>query len=286
MSDAQCVELLRWALPRLGLRFEGFRRVRRRVCRRIARRISALGLADAAAYRRVLETRVEEWAVLDALCRIPISRFYRDSGVFDGLRRAVLPVLAEAARARPDFCLRVWSAGCASGEEPYTLAACLELEVAPRHPGLAFAIVASDIDALLLERARAARYSWSSAKDVPPSWREALFESFDGALAVRERFRLGVEFRLDDLRRRAPDGLFDLVLCRNTVFTYFAPSVQGEVLSRIAARLRRGGALVLGRHELLPDDAAGFVPWQDAPSAFRWLGPEPDDAEARSPQQP
>lgn len=270
MTDAECVDLLSWALPRLGLRPEGYRRVRRLVRRRLARRLAALGLADGSAYRRHLEAHPEEWAVLDACCRLPISRFYRDCGVFDGLRRAVLPALAGAACGRPDARLRAWSAGCASGEEAYTLAACFALEVGPRLPALVFELVATDLDARLLERARVACYAPSSAKELPPAWRDALFEPRGGALAVRDRFRAAVALLVQDLRHEAPDGPFDLVLCRNVAFTYFAASVQRKVLARIAARLRPGGALVIGRHELLPRDAQAFRPWPGAPSTFRF----------------
>jgi chemotaxis protein methyltransferase CheR len=270
VTDAECAELLRWALPRLGLRFEGYRRVRRRVCRRLGRRLGALGLADASAYRRHLEAHPGEWAWLDACCRLPISRFYRDRGVFDALRGAVLPALAEAARRRPDARLRAWSAGCAAGEEAYSVAACFALDLAPRFPGLGFEIVATDADPRLLERARLACYARSSAKELPAAWREALFEPRGGSLAVRDRFRAGVALRAQDLRREAPEGRFDLVLCRNAAFTYFAEPVQREVLARIAAHLRPGGALVIGRHELLPGEAPAFAPWPEAPSTFRF----------------
>jgi len=269
VTDPECVELLRWALPRLGLRFEGYRRVRRRVCRRLARRLAALGLADALAYQRHLEAHPEEWAVLDACCRLPISRFYRDRGVFDGLRGAVLPALAESARRRPDARLRAWSAGCASGEEAYTVAACIAFEVAPRFPELAFDLIATDVDPHLLERARLACYAPSSVKELPPAWREALFEWRGGALAVRDPYRSAVTLLAQDLQCEAPDGSFDLVLCRNVAFTYFAARVQRDVLAHIAAHSRPGAALVLGRHERLPDGAPEFRPWPGAPSTFR-----------------
>jgi chemotaxis protein methyltransferase CheR len=129
--------------------------------------------------------------------------------------------------------------------------------------------VATDVDAQLLERARAARYAPSSAKDLPPSWREALFEACDGTLVLRDRFRAAVRFERQDLRREAPDGSFDLVLCRNVAFTYFAPPGQRDALARIGARLRPGGALVIGRHEALTDDTVRFLPWEHAPSVFR-----------------
>ena len=89
MKDTECVEFLRWALPRLHLSWPGFRKVRRQVCRRVERRRQELGLADVAAYRARLEERAEEWAVLDGLCRVTISRFYRDRGLWDFLERDI-----------------------------------------------------------------------------------------------------------------------------------------------------------------------------------------------------
>jgi hypothetical protein len=88
------------------------------VCRRIERRCRELGLPNVADYRAFLETHPEEWSVLDSPCRISISRFYRDRGVFGSLRRKILPSLAELAGGG-DRELRVWSAGCASGEEDF-----------------------------------------------------------------------------------------------------------------------------------------------------------------------
>src|SRR5262249_23515771 len=97
VNDPELVTFLQWALPRLGLRWQGYRKVRARVRKKLNERLRALGLPDIAAYRDRLEVHPQEWAVLDALCRITISRFHRDRGVFDHLRRIVLPGLAERA---------------------------------------------------------------------------------------------------------------------------------------------------------------------------------------------
>ncbi|MBM4089995.1 MAG: hypothetical protein FJ276_11330 [Planctomycetes bacterium] len=97
MTDRECVEFLQWALPQLSLRWPGFRRVRRQVHKRIVRRLSELGLRRIADYRAYLDTHAAEWSVLDAMSRISISRFYRDRDVFEHLRDAVLPELAERA---------------------------------------------------------------------------------------------------------------------------------------------------------------------------------------------
>jgi len=95
MKDAQCVAFLQQTLPRLGMRWAGYRKVRRQVCKRIDRRLHALGLADIESYAGYLETHPEEWESLDAFCRISISRFCRDRGSFDRLAQEVLPRLAQ-----------------------------------------------------------------------------------------------------------------------------------------------------------------------------------------------
>jgi chemotaxis protein methyltransferase CheR len=260
LRDADCTAFLRWALPRLGRSWPGYRKVRRLVCKRLARRLKSLGLAELEDYRRHLDSHAEEWAYLDALCGVPISRFYRDPGVFDALGGIVLPTLAAAATAQSRTTIDCWSAGCASGEEPYTLAILWALRLQPRFPQLDARIVATDLDARMLVRARAGRYAAGSLKALPEELRAASFEPDDGAWRVRDRFR-HVAFLEQDLREAMPEGPFDLVLCRNVVLTYYAPTVQLGIVQRIAARLRSGGALVVGTHESLPDGLAGFAPW-------------------------
>lgn len=260
MSDADCVEFLRWALPRLGLRWRGFRRVRRQVCRRIRRRLEALELEDLAAYRTHLASHPGEWLALDACCRIPISRFYRDRAVFDALRDAVLPDLASRARARGASRLRAWSAGCASGEEPYTLALVWELALRSRFPDLDLHVVATDVDAHLLDRARRAEYAASSLRELPGGWRDRGFDRADGAYRLRPELRRSVELRREGARERMPGGPFDLILCRNLAFTYFDDRSQRAALAALVDRLAPGAALVLGAHESLPEVCPRLVP--------------------------
>ena len=90
MKHDDCVGFLQWALPRLRLRWPGFRRVRRQVCQRLGRRLRELGLGELQAYQLYLGNHPTEWQVLDGLCRITISRFYRDRTIFVALEREVL----------------------------------------------------------------------------------------------------------------------------------------------------------------------------------------------------
>jgi chemotaxis protein methyltransferase CheR len=242
------------------MRWAGFRKVRRQVCRRIARRMEEMGCADTEAYRTHLARHEEEWRVLDGLCRVTISRFYRDRHVFDALRTVVLPELARRAQARRASELRSWSAGCASGEEPYTLLLIWRLELELRFPGVPLTVLGTDTDPVLLGRAKRACYPESSLRDLPEPWKDRAFSVAGEELCLDERFQAGVDFRLQDVREERPEGCFDLILCRNLVFTYFEPPLQREIQSTLADRLVPGGALVVGARETpLPGD---FEPWR------------------------
>ena len=218
-------ELLEEARVRIGLRPEGFANFGGLLDKGIKKRARTLGLEGLDAYRAHLATNEDEWRELDALCRVTISRLYRDGMVMDRLAREVLP------RAR-----RVWSAGCASGEEPYTLAL-----LAPH-----VEIVATDVDGELLERAKRADFGESSLRELPADLRERFAREKD---ALRAR----ITFLVQDLRTEAPAGPFDLVLCRNVAFTYFDAPLQREVLARIESVLAPGGELVIGKGEKLPN---------------------------------
>jgi len=268
-TDAACIAFLQWALPRLGLAWAGLRRHRRQVCRRIEGRMRELGLDHPDAYRGHLESHAAEWSALAALCTVTVSRFHRDRAVFEALGSTVLPALAQDAAARGAGRLECWSAGCASGEEPYTLAILWKSALAARFPRLELRVLATDIDVELLARAGTGCYKASSLREVPAAWLGQAFERRGDLYCVRAEFREGVELERQDLAADVPRRGLDLVLCRNLAFTYFAPERAARTLDRIAARLRPGGALVVGLHEKLPGAAAGFEPWPGCRSIFR-----------------
>ena len=252
MKDADCVQSLQDVLPRLRMRWRGFRKVRRQVCKRVDRRLRQLGLSDMSAYRDYLDRHSPEWLVLDEFCRISISRFYRDRRVFDLLRADVLPQLAAAAASRGDRAIRAWCAGCASGEEVYTLKMIWELGVQKRYPDSSLHITATDAAPTMLERSRRGRYKRSSLKDFPDEWITVAFGESREEFTVNAFFRGGIEFLQQDIRQEQPAGPFDLILCRHLVFTYFDEQLQEEVLRQMMARLRTDGILVTGKQETLP----------------------------------
>jgi chemotaxis protein methyltransferase CheR len=243
--------------------------VRRQVCRRVRRRAGELGYASLAGYRDRLERDPDEWRELDALTNVTISRFCRDRGVFAFLRSDVLPALVEQARDMGGGVVRAWSAGCASGEEPFTLAIMWELALAP---DAQLQILATDAEPALLRRAANGRYPPSALRELPDGWRDAAFTRDGDELVLAPRFRRDVTLARRDIRDDPPDGPFDLVLCRYLAFTYFDDAGQRATVRRLAGVTRPGAALVLGTHEDLPDGEPGFEPWAPQLRVFRRAG--------------
>jgi chemotaxis protein methyltransferase CheR len=220
-------------------------------------------------YRAYLETHHEEWFALDSFCRISISRFYRDRGVFNYLRSDVLPMLAMTVRANNRHSLRCWSAGCASGEEVYTLNMLWKLHVRSQFSDLTLHIIGTDCDPNMLERARHACYATSSLKDVPRDWLTAAFTKMGDSFCVRPEFRDGVKFVLQDLRHEMPAGQFHLIFCRHAAFTYFDHTLQQATLRLILQKLFPGGVLVTGKQEPLPTRPAELEEYHPGLGIYR-----------------
>lgn len=268
MHQAKCVAFLRWAMRRMGFDWPGFQHCHRQVCKRLNQRVAELGLADFAAYRDYVLDHDTEWSVVDACCRVTVSRFYRDKDVFDRLTTDILPHLAQDASAGRARSLRAWSAGCGAGEEPFSLALAWRFAVAPQFPGLGLRVVATDIDDGQLSRARSGCYRPSSLRELPAAWEKAAFVSSGPLRCLRPEYRTGVDFQRQDLRADAPKGPFDLILCRNLAFTYFNTAQRREILAMLLRELAPGGFLVIGRREVLPPRSRGIEPWAGALRIF------------------
>jgi chemotaxis protein methyltransferase CheR len=269
MKDNECVEFLQWALPRLHMRWPGFRKVRGQVCKRVVRRMQQLHINSVARYCDYLEKHPQEWASLDALSRITISRFYRDKAVFTFLEVTVLPTLVRQALVRHQSRLRVWSAGSGSGEEPYSMALMWGLRLFPLYRQMGFEVIATDVDPEMNRRAEQACYPYSSIKGLPEELREQAFIQQDETFSIKPEFRGFVEFIEQDIRSERPSGKFDLVLCRNLVFTYFDEAQQRRILDQISSTIASGGAFVIGIDEDLPKSIPEFSPWSDELRVFR-----------------
>lgn len=269
MRDEECVAFLQWALPRLRMRWPGFRKVRGQVCKRLQRRIKALGLEGEADYRDYLSANEGEWPILDGLSRVSISRFYRDKQVFAFLEQEVLPALAQQAIARGERWLKVWSVGCSSGEEPYTVSLLWRLQLQSRFPSIGLRILASDADPNMIRRATVATYRYASVKNLPERWRDEAFTSSNDCYALKPDYRRECRFIVEDVRERVPEESFDLILCRNLVFTYYDEPLQRKLLERMSDLLKGEGALVIGVHETLPAAFPRFAVWSERLRVYR-----------------
>jgi len=232
--------------------------------------MTELGLPGFPAYEDYLVDHHEERRILELIFRISISRFYRDRGVFDILYSKILPSLAKDILLSGGDELICWSAGCCSGEEPYTLQILWKLCVVPEiHRDLPLRIIATDINHDVLKRAKDGYYSESSLGDLPKELVRQAFTQSGKSYIIRKPFTENIEFMEQDIREQTPEGRFHVIFCRNLVFTYFEESLQREILDRILGKLYHGGLLVVGIHESVPAGATGITRYDNAPGIYK-----------------
>jgi len=268
MKDESCICFLQWALPHLHMRWPGFKKVHGQVCKRLASRLDELHLADLKRYRMYLEDNPLEWHILDSLCRITISRFYRDRGTYDFLCSNILPELLENSRRRGKNKFSCWCIGSASGEEPYSVSLLWDLS-GLNTQRLDLKILATEIDLGMISRARKGCYPVSSLRELPPIMRTMAFIREDEFFCIKEQYKKRVQFLQQDIRSTQPDSTFHLILCRNLVFTYFSRELQKKIIEKIALCLKPGGALVIGSHEELPGIGHGLASWFSGQTIYR-----------------
>lgn len=270
MSDQSCIDFMKWALPQLGLRWQGFRKVHRQVCKRIKKRLTQLGLNDFAAYKRYITNHPPEWQIVDSFCYVSISRFYRDKQVFDTLTTEILPDIVHKLISRGENSLRCWCAGCCSGEEPYTLKIIWQLRVKSQIvTHMNFSIHATDLNGVLLDRAKTGVYLESSLKHLPDQLRMKAFKRVGKEYVIDHNFKENIEFHQQDIRKELPEGNFHLILCRNLVFTYFENDLQIDILKQINKKIIPGGFLIIGSHESLPKVLSNLFPYKGQKSIFQ-----------------
>lgn len=219
--------------------------------RRIASRVRALGLHDPQAYVQALEGDSAEVDALMTALTIHVSQFFRNPSMFATLERSVLPALIQQVRAEGRGAVRLWSAGCSSGEEPYSLA----LVVAALGPTeLPVQILGTDLSPAILEVARAGLFDPQRLAEVPPAVRSRYFTQVETRFRLVDEVRGRVRFSCHNLLTAPDYPRADLILCRN-VLIYFSREEQEKILARFAAALPSGGLLVLGKAEMLLGEA-------------------------------
>jgi two-component system CheB/CheR fusion protein len=245
VEDDLLTELLAQLRERSGIDFSGYRRPT--ILRRLQRRMAATKLPRLDDYQHYLAHHPEEYQRLVSSFLIKVTEFFRDLEFFRVLRERVLPELIAQGRTQGSQ-LRLWSAGCATGEEAYSLAILVAEALGPELSQFTVRLFATDLDERAVAFARQAVYPAAALAGVPEELRSRYFTQLDGTYEVKKPIRALVTCGEHDLGQRAPFPRIDLVLCRN-VLIYFTPEMQQHALSLFAYALRPGGYLVLGKAE-------------------------------------
>jgi two-component system CheB/CheR fusion protein len=245
--------------------------------RRIQKRMHAVGVQTYSEYIDYLQVHPNEFGELFNSILINVTSFFRDAAAFDLLRDTIVPHMV-AARPSPET-IRVWTAGCASGEEAYSIAMLLAEALGASEFRERVKIYATDIDDDALASARQAAYTEKQLEAVPADLRERYFDQIGPRWVVKRDYRRGVIFGRHDLLDDAPISRVDLLTCRNTLM-YFNQEAQQRIVSRFHYALREGGFLLLGKAEMLLNSAEFFEPVDLKQRVFRRVGgtaatPEP-----------
>ncbi|HEU0137892.1 MAG TPA: CheR family methyltransferase, partial [Flavobacterium sp.] len=225
--------------------------------RRIARRMVVNKMEDPAAYVKFLRHNLEEQDALFNDILIPVTNFFRDGKTFDILSEAVFPLLLK--NKKPEENLRIWSAGCSTGEEAYSLAISLHEFLADKAPGLKVQIFASDISEAVIVKARAAKYSWQQLQFMSEERVQKYFSKADGVFHVSKAIRDMCVFAVHNFVKDPPFAKMDLVSCRNALI-YLNPTLQKKALTTFHYALRDHGVLLLGKSEAVTTTANLFTP--------------------------
>ena len=252
-----------------GVDLTGYKRTTLR--RRVLRRMSAVGVdGDFGRYRDYMREQPQELNALFDSLFINVTGFFRDEEAWAYLATEILPRLATR---RQDTAIRVWSAGCASGEEPFSIAMLFAEQLGLDEYARRVKIYATDWDEGALQQARRARYP-AGLERVPEALRAKYFEVDDGEAVLHGVLRRSVIFGQHDLASDAPISRVDLLLCRNTLM-YFNAQTQRHILERLHFALADDGVLFLGRAEMLLSHPDAFVPIELKHRVFCKVGSSP-----------
>lgn len=244
--------LIRNILPDMG--YEWRPMSRRNIRRKVARRMEESGIHEWDDYLELLEKDGVERAAFEQILRITITRFFRNVGMWEelgGHGSCIWGTLPD------NHTVSAWSAGCAGGEETYSLAMLLDRLTSDGKMRQKWKILGTDSDTNSLKRAALMTYQWGSIREVPDKLRELWFTEQNHNWVLDPVIGRNITFRQHDILNDPAPGTFDVILLRNNILTYNVEAVQRRVLSDIRGSLESEGLLFVGRKEIVPADS-GF----------------------------
>jgi chemotaxis protein methyltransferase CheR len=218
--------------------------------RRFDIRMRANNVRSYREYAGLLERDPPEYTELIEALTIPVTEFFRDPDVFEDFEKTIIPKLIADKKRKKQKIIRVWSAGCASGEEAYSIAMSMNEFLGPKLDDFILSIQGTDIDDGALAKAEKGEYTPKKVKKVPGVYLRKYF-SFDGEkYKIDEGLKRLVKFEKRDLISGKPHQYFDVIFCRN-VLIYFSREAHKKVHMRLYDALNDDGVLIVGKTELL-----------------------------------
>ncbi len=238
-----------------GFDFTGYKRPS--LIRRVRKRMHDINVESFSEYIDHLEVDPQEYVYLFNTILINVTSFFRDESAWEYIGSEIIPQIA--ARRKPTEPIRVWSPGCATGQEAYTLAIVMAEALGIEQFKSRVKIYATDIDDEALSQARYGTYSAKEVSSVPPELLERYFDRTDSHYTFRKDLRRAVIFGRHDLIQDAPISRIDLLSCRNCLM-YFNAEAQARIIARFHFALNEGGFLFLGKAEMLLSHSNSFTP--------------------------
>ncbi len=225
--------------------------------RSVQLRLNDIALKCYSDYREYLEVHPEEFYRLFNTIEINFTCFFRDISIWDYVKAAIIPGII--AGKSPSQQIRVWSAGCATGEEVYTLAMLLAEALGREQFQKRVKIFATDIDSEAIQQARSGSYASHKVQDIPPDLLNKYFKQSSQGYIFCPDFRSSIIWNRHNIIEDAPMSKIDLLVCRNTLI-YFTSEAKTKALARFYFSLADSGFLFLGRADGMPNDIDFFLP--------------------------
>ncbi len=238
-----------------GFDFTGYKRSS--LMRRIDKRLQFLGIETYAEYIKRLEADSQEFLYLFNTILINVTAFFRDSSTWEYIQSEIVPQIV--ANKQPEELIRVWSAGCAGGQEAYTLAMVFAEVLGVEQFRERVKIYATDVDMEALSQARLANYEPREIESLPLEMLERYFEKKNNLYTFRKDMRRSLIFGRHDLVQDPPISRIDLLTCRNALM-YFNSETQAKIIARLHFALNPGGFLCMGKAEMLLNRSSSFMP--------------------------
>lgn len=231
------IQFEKWVLKEFGINLSAYKS--NQLHRRILSLMSRVGVSSIDEYTELLKRDKEQRQKFLDFITINVTEFFRNPELFEELKKIMEKEVLNSASS-----LKIWSAACSIGAEPYSIAMMLD-EITPNRK---HNIIATDIDATILERAKKGEYSYSEVKNVKKSYMDKHFKIVGDKYIIDNKIKNMVTFKKHDLILERYDSNFDIIICRNVVI-YFNQDVKNEIYKKFSNSLKKGGLLFVGATE-------------------------------------